>query len=142
MASFRRAAACLVLLAAIGAGWPAAAQTGGVNPQEAARRAAEQKAREDALFQQKWQAINRSYEQGELFRQQQQQQQQLDQLQAQRQQLLNDQLELQNEQLRNGGYAVQPGAVYPPGYGQPAACQQYAQAYDAAGRPLGLVCVR
>lgn len=124
---------------------PASAQT----TEELGRRWADQRARQDAIDEQHRRDIDRSFREGELFRQRQEQQRRLDELQVDRQRLLNEQLHQQN-QLMPYGYAPPPGYAYPPGYSAPPAygyapqpaCQQYAQAYDPAGRPLGLVCVR
>ncbi len=136
MPSIHRALPWLALLMLGAAVMPAAAQT----TQDLARRWAEQKARQDAIDEQHRRAIDRSYWQNEMLRQQQQQQQRLDDLEAQRQQLLNDRLQQENQQIPYG-YTPPPAYVVP-GYAPPPTCLQYAQAYDAAGRPLGLVCVR
>ena len=111
--------ALVLLLAAV----PAAAQTNIQRWEQQRQRDIEVDRQNDRAFQQRQQ-----------FRDQQERQRAFDQIEIERRQILNDRLE-----RRPLEYDQRPGVVIVP---QQPGCRQYTQAYDTAGRPLGLICLR
>ncbi len=78
---------------------------------------------------------DRSFQQRQQFRDQQERQRAFDQIEIDRRQIQNQRLE-----RRPLEYDQRPGVVVVPQ--QQPTCRQYGQAYDTAGRPLGLICLR
>ena len=78
---------------------------------------------------------DRAYQQRQLQRDQQERQRAFDQIEIDRRQIQNQRLE-----RRPLEYDQRPNVVIVPQQQQ--TCRQYTQAYDTAGRPLGLICLR
>ncbi|TAD88557.1 MAG: hypothetical protein EAZ99_13275 [Alphaproteobacteria bacterium] len=98
--------------------------------QDAVDRWEQQRQRDQRLDQQN----DRAFQQRQWQRQQQETQRSFDQLEIERRQILNDRLD-----RRPLEFDRPPTTVVVP---QQPTCRQYTQAYDAAGRPLGLICLR
>jgi hypothetical protein len=77
---------------------------------------------------------DRAFQQRQQFRQQQETQRALDQNRIERGQIQNDRLERRPLEYDRPAQTI----IVP----QQQTCRQYAESYDTAGRPLGVICLR